>query len=327
MNAIKLSPRAKRVLRSALALAITAGIVAALIKASSDAGSVSWPSPQEIAFSFVLIAATLLFAAASWAVLLAGHGARFMLGGGFLVAQLGKYVPGGVVQLAQLYESARRAGVERRVVAVAMPVHALCGTVAPGALAAVVLAIVGSHLNPAIRLVLGLLGLFSLVISVARRGISFLLDRLHARWARVPSGDAVPSQLAILRSFSLSLGTGCCFGAAYAVLLGADGFQNQVLAGLGFLVAFAVGFLALPFPSGLGVREATLVALLAEVAPVADILAAAIAVRILQIVVEIPLAGAVSAAPVLSRLRTGTTSPEPSDIHVVGEAADGVKTE
>jgi uncharacterized membrane protein YbhN (UPF0104 family) len=87
-----------------------------------------------------------------------------------------------------------------------------------------------------------------------------------------------------------------CFGTAYALLLVRAGQASTVMVASAFVVAFTAGFLALPVPSGLGVREAILVGLLRPVAPTADVLAAAIAIRIVQLVVEIVLFAALTFA-------------------------------
>jgi uncharacterized membrane protein YbhN (UPF0104 family) len=47
-----------------------------------------------------------------------------------------------------------------------------------------------------------------------------------------------------------------------------------------------IGFLVVPLPSGLGVRELVLVVGLADLHPVADILAASVVARLILVVVE-----------------------------------------
>jgi uncharacterized membrane protein YbhN (UPF0104 family) len=72
-----------------------------------------------------------------------------------------------------------------------------------------------------------------------------------------------------------------------------------LLLGGAFAVAWAVGFMAIPFPGGLGVRE-TILLLLLNTSPSFEArgaLAFAIAVRLLTIVVEGALAAIAFAAP------------------------------
>ena len=97
-----------------------------------------------------------------------------------------------------------------------------------------------------------------------------------------------------------------CFGTAYSLLLVHAGHTSTVMVAAAFVVAFTAGFLVLPVPSGLGVREAILVALLRPVAPTADVLAAAIAIRIIQLVVEIVLFALLTIAG-----KRGTAVPSP----------------
>lgn len=289
---MRLSRRALRTLSTLLTLATAAGVAFALHEAVSSSDEIPWPSAVALAVASVVITVRIALSTLSWITLLAVQRGRAILARGFLYGQLGKYVPGGVIQMARLYQYSRRAGVEGRVVAAALPVHALCATIAPGAAAAIALAFVGHHLHPLAQFALGLLGAIALVVSIDRRLVSRVLDALHKRWRRVPSGDAVPSQRAILRTFAVSVASSGCLGASYAILLGAKDAYTFVVTALCFIVAFTVGFMALPFPSGIGVREAVLTALLISVAPVADTLSAAIAVRTVQLLLELVLTGA-----------------------------------
>lgn len=295
----------RRALRVALFVAMLAGIVLALRESSSSAGTVLWPSAPAVGAAFLLTLALTGLTTVGWTVLLSGHarGTRGTLARGFVYGQLGKYVPGGVVQVAKLYESSRRAGLERSTIAVALPVYALCGVVAPGAVAAVALGVVGDELHPSARLALGLVGAFVVVACLHRRVLSRLFDALNVRWQRVPSSAALADQRTILRTFGCSSVGVLCLGAAYAALLDVDGVHEFVVCTLGFVVAFAIGFVALPFPSGMGVREAALTALLLEVATVANLLSAAIAVRIVQLLAELLAAAVASAGPLWLRLR------------------------
>jgi uncharacterized membrane protein YbhN (UPF0104 family) len=182
-----------------------------------------------------------------------------------------------------------------------MPVIALCAIIAPGSLAAVLLAVLGDHLRPQIRVVLAVGGLCGFALSLSRGLIRRLLDALNARFRRVPAGEALPSQRTILRSFWLGLAATVCNGLEYAVLLDVGDAHSRAVIALSFVVSFTIGFLVLPAPSGLGVREAALIALLLGVAPVASLLAAAVAVRIIQVTAELTLAGAAAVASRLHR--------------------------
>jgi hypothetical protein len=94
--------------------------------------------------------------------------------------------------------------------------------------------------------------------------------------------DLVPPQRAILVSSAWSVATLLASGGAFALLV-SDASNGTLVAILGYALAWAVGFLALPFPSGLGVREAVLVAV---VGPTAPVIAASIVHRLVTIAAE-----------------------------------------
>jgi hypothetical protein len=291
-----------RYIRFGLVAVTLVGIALALRDATSDSGEVSWPSWREVIFAFVLLAITLAFATCGWLALFPSQTRRMELARGFVYSQLGKYVPGGVVQIAHLWHQSRQAGVQRRSIAVAMPVYAMCLTVAPGGLATAAFAMVASDLRPEIRVGLAALGLASATIAVARGAIALLFDSLHGKWSRIPSGESVPPQRAILATFGFGLATSVSFGTSFAILLDVSG-RDATAAALGFVVAFTAGFLALPFPSGIGIREVVMVGLLVDIAPAVDVLSAAVAVRVVQLIAELAASGTLLAAGLLHRVR------------------------
>ncbi|MGA1556830.1 MAG: lysylphosphatidylglycerol synthase domain-containing protein [Ilumatobacteraceae bacterium] len=281
-------PRPLTVLRALLVLAAVTWIVLEFRSAAADSGSASWPSPGRLALAAVCVAMTLLCAALNWAALV-GVGRRAVLVRGFLIAQLGKYVPGGVVQLVGQADSARRAGAAPRSIAVALPVHALSTTVGAGAVAAIGLAVAGAQLTPSTRLSLGVAGAAVSAVVLSRGGAAFLLARLHRRWPRVPDGSVMPSRRAVAVAVAVGCVGSACYGAAFVLIADVPGAgpAASVALGAAFVVAFTLGFLVVPMPAGLGVREAALVVLLEPYASPATVLAASIGLRIVQLVVEI----------------------------------------
>jgi uncharacterized membrane protein YbhN (UPF0104 family) len=288
----------RRWARIAVALAMGVGVVLALARAAGDARGVRWPGASACAAAGALVATTLACGAIAWVALVrsTAQTPTVALARAFIVGQLGKYVPGGVVQMAAQYEASRRAGVARGRIAVALPVHALVTTVAPGGLAAVVLAVTDPHLGASVRWALAIGGVAIAVVVGRRTWVAALLRALRRRMSRLPSATHVPDQRAMTLATLIGVVAASCFGTAYALLLVRAGQASTVMVASAFVVAFTAGFLALPVPSGLGVREAILVGLLRPVAPTADVLAAAIAIRIVQLVVEIVLFAALTFA-------------------------------
>jgi uncharacterized membrane protein YbhN (UPF0104 family) len=268
------------------------GIALALRAAASGAGEVPWPTWQGVLVSALCLAVTLLLSAAAWATLLGSRGRWVLLARGYLVAQLGKYVPGGLLQVAGQYDYARRAGVESGHVAVALPAHALSVIVSTGCSGALLLSLIDDHLDWRLRMLLGAVGLIGAGLATSRRVLAWILDRARRQWLWMPEPGLLPSQAGILRAAALGAVGSVCVGIAYSVMVGSDG--SRVVVAAGYVVAFTVGFLVLPVPSGLGVREAMLVVLLEPFAPVDALLAAAVGLRVVQLVVELVLAGTFS---------------------------------
>jgi uncharacterized membrane protein YbhN (UPF0104 family) len=79
------------------------------------------------------------------------------------------------------------------------------------------------------------------------------------------------------------------YAASFAVLLGDVADVEPLTAALAMCAAWVVGYLVVPLPYGLGVREAILIAALPGV-PTASLLAASLAQRLLGIAAEAGLA-------------------------------------
>lgn len=288
--------------RIGLAGAIVLGLAGALRAAADDAGSVAWPDGPAIGVTAGLIGLTHVAGALSWLALFQGRGDRWYLSRAFVVGQLAKYVPGGVVQIAGLYEEARRAGVDHHDVAVGLPVHALIGTLFPCSVAGVALAVTNDGLSPAIRVVLVLTGAVLGLLLFRWQWLHRLLDAAHSRWGRIPPGTHVPSRRVLLKVAAWGSVSVAAYSCSAAVLLGLGDARESAIAAASFGVAMGVGLVAVPFPSGLGVREAVFAAAAANIASVADALAVALVMRAVQLVVEVVL-GAVVLAIVARRPR------------------------
>jgi uncharacterized membrane protein YbhN (UPF0104 family) len=118
-------------------------------------------------------------------------------------------------------------------------------------------------------------------------------QRRHGKQAR---DDLIPGQRAILLAWLWSAATMMVVSVAFALLLrGTASDAPLVTAISAFAFAWTIGFLALPFPAGLGVREATLLAVLGGLALSAAIIAAAVFLRLTLIGAEVAAIGMSSA--------------------------------
>jgi hypothetical protein len=114
-----------------------------------------------------------------------------------------------------------------------------------------------------------------------------VLDLARRIVHRIPGSDQLPTQREIVVFYGWALVTIGSLCGAYAVLLGSLGTgANPGTMFCAFAFSWAVGFLAIPIPAGVGVREAVLVALLPGVGT-APLLAASLALRLLTIATEL----------------------------------------
>jgi uncharacterized membrane protein YbhN (UPF0104 family) len=195
------------------------------------------------------------------------------------------------------------AGVPLKRAAVAFPVSIV------GAVAAA--ATIGSGLVFATDLpgwvrLLALLGLSSVIL--LHRGLLARVLELSRRVIhRIPTADQLPRQRDIILFYGWALLTIGALCAAYTVLLSSlVSGVNPFRVFCAFAVSWVIGFLAIPIPAGVGVREALLVGLVPGVGT-APLLAASLALRLLSIGAELL---ALAGNKLVARRYTATPAPE-----------------
>lgn len=241
----------------------------------------------------------------SWQGLVLRMGGRIGLASAlraYFVGQLGKYVPGGIWAVVGRGEWARRSGVSGSS-AYASTLLSMGTAYVAGALVAALAML--AQLDDAAGLARGWLVLG--VVALAPIGLVALHPRLFAGLATVarrlsrgrvevpvlPWGE---SAVIVARQLPAWVGIG---GATWllSVGLGADlGFMRVLLA---TCVSWVAGFLFVPVPGGIGIREAAFVGVLGQDPVVATV---ALAARLLFILVDVT--GAACASLVASRPRT-----------------------
>lgn len=244
---------------------------------------------------------------ANWLALVDQGGARASRRRGFawfFTGQLGKYVPGGIWPVVGQAELAGRGGVERRraylatvssmffQLLAALSVAAIAGIVSPNhrrllalALAAAVTAVLAIVLVPAFRAVL-----VRITAKVTRGRVEVPGGRLVARFTarHVPvwvlfALTNVAVHRALGGSGSLGLTTDIVFASA---------------------LAWAVGFVVVGVPGGIGVRESVFVALMSH--RLGGALALSIAVTGRLVTIAVDLLGAVVAGTIARASRAPT---------------------
>jgi uncharacterized membrane protein YbhN (UPF0104 family) len=240
------------------------------------------PSVARLALAALLVAVGLIAAAVAWVRLL-GSERSVDHGAALLVSQLGKYVPGAIWQAAGLVSLARSLGVRVGRSVTAFTVMALTQAVA-GCTFALLLAFAWSSASVVPRILLGLGGAAAVTL-LDRRWMVKLLHVVPR--TRNASLDVVPSQGAILAACVASIVTLAATSATYVLLLGSFGVvHHPLLVFSAYAVAWTVGFLAVPIPSGVGIREAVLAAILHGAFPAAVIVAASVYQRLVSVATE-----------------------------------------
>lgn len=282
------------VARVAFGLAGLTFLVVAFARTWDRAAEQVVPAPWRLTAALVCITVAMSLAYKAWAQLFERPVRSRPFAAGFFLSQLGKYVPGAIWQAVGQVGYATRAEVSLGRAATTFAVFALTQAVA-GALVGLGAAVLVPGLAWWLRV--GALG---------AGGLLLLLDRRWMVWAvgvyrrRRPGGtpaqadggaepleDVVPAQGAILRSCAWSVGVMLAMGATFVVLLGGLGASVPVGAAVtAHALAWTVGFLALPFPSGIGVREVGLIALLGPMGGTAPLIAASVYFRLAQMLAE-----------------------------------------
>lgn len=240
--------------------------------------------PLPVAASVVVLAAGYVFSGWLWARMVREMGGpRLGLLPAvriYMVANLGRYIPGKVVQVAGVAILARERGVAGGTAVAAAVVGQ--GTALLGATLVGLGAFFGS--NESWRLAgwvgVGAVALFVGVTSLRRPAAA--LQRLWLRLARRDSGEAPPPKGAFGLRWTIwyTANWGVYATAFWLFFIGLEGWTPFLTAGPAFAAAYVAGYVALFAPAGAGIREAALVIFLLPVLPREAALALAVAARL-----------------------------------------------
>lgn len=269
-----------------IGLAGLAGLAMAAYTMAGDVKGQDLPGVGALVAALVLHVVALVCAARAWVCLFPATADRRTLARGLYTSQLAKYLPaGGVLQVAgQVASSGDEAGMGAA--ALRLPVFSLC-LVTAGATLAAGLALAGDLHTWARVLAAG--GVLAPVL-LDRRILAGVLHRLRRLVKRLPEPASLPPQTAIWQAYAFGLGNLAAYSAAFAVLLRNVSDVNPFVTAAALCAAWIAGYLVVPVPSGLGVREAVLIAALPGVTTAA-LLAASVAHRVLGVAAEAALAG------------------------------------
>jgi glycosyltransferase 2 family protein len=280
---------ARRAARIMFAIAAVAAVSVAFVQALDEAEGIPFPSASRTVVAGGVLLIGMFLTAITWSMLTARSFRR--LAPGYFVAQLGKYIPGSVWQGVGQVMDAVRIGLRRGTAVIAYLVQIGTQVVAGGVVAGLLLAS-----RPGGWILAAALASPLSVLLLYRGWMSGLFQQLArvapTRFGRLPM--TLPPQRRILLAAALGIATMTCMSLGYALLLPspASDLRPLIVAAGAFALAWVVGFLVVPLPAGLGVREFMLVATLGDAHGTAAVLAAAILHRLLLIVVEAGLAAA-----------------------------------
>jgi glycosyltransferase 2 family protein len=274
----------RRKIRLTVFLLGLVGLIIASRRAVDESRGQVLPDAPALIVAGALTLASIALAARAWTELFGGRHDRRALAGSLYASQLTKYLPaGGFVQAASQVSMTVTAGAGVSHATTAAAVWAFSTVVAGCTLAS---GLVFAASLPTWLRATALCGLLAPAL-LHRRALAVALHAAHRLIRRVPDPDVLPTQRRILVSFAWSLGNAVTGSAAYAVLLsGASTDVNPVVVMSAFALSWVVGFLIFPLPSGIGVREAVLVAVVPG-ASSAALLAASLAQRFLVLASEV----------------------------------------
>lgn len=275
---------AGRIVRIVLGAAGLAFLVIALID-TWDRSQRLLRSPARLACAFAVVLVALMLWARAWSALLRHEAEPKALQRGFYLSQLGKYVPGGIWQAAGLVSLGRDAGADLARASTAFVVLAVA-QVAGAATVGGIAAIAAPDLPTPFRIaVIAGLGL----VIVVHRGWMVAALRLVARVVKRVDVSSVPPQRAILRSYAWSVAATAAVAVAFTILAQPSHAGFAVAAVAAFATAWWIGFVAVPFPSGIGIREAVLLGALRGTLGSGVVLGAAVGQRLVSIAAELTL--------------------------------------
>lgn len=261
--------RVLMVINTVLILGLFAWVIQSIVR---DASKLDWSNlvrdPVALALAMVLWATAFSFRAWLWGEMMrrigypVGHlaGARV-----FFASHLGRFLPGKVWSVAGAGLFGKRYGLPARGSVVAMMVFLIIYYMVGSLLTLLVVwQLSTAHIGVAIAIAAGGLGMLAFLATPL---FPRLLRWLGAKFKRDMSELRLPSP-GVLIVVALGLtAVWCTAGGAYVMLSRAvvpvDEGQLGYVAGLGvYASALVAGFAALFAPSGLGVREAVMLALL-----------------------------------------------------------------
>jgi glycosyltransferase 2 family protein len=289
--------RGLRLLRILVGALLFALVVAAVVRSWSDVrATLGRIAPLELALAEMLVLLGLGTSVLTWRVSLRELGSTVRIRAAskiYLIGQLGKFLPGSAWALALQMELARQSGVSRArsltASVVAIGVNAATGL-------AMGLFVVPRMVSGGTLRTITLAAMFTtFVVALSPPALTRLVN-LCLRVVRRPPLERNVTWRGILTAVGLSFTSFACYGASVWVLVvavGAPAGESLPLCLAGVALAMTAGALVVVAPSGIGVREAVIVAALAPVLERTEALAVALVARLLFVFADLIAAAVV----------------------------------
>lgn len=276
--------RRRQILSTTLLVAGLVGIALAAREALDDSGGVTLPGPIPLVAATAATRVGLWCAGRAWVGLIGPGADRHRLLAAIYQSQLTKYLPaGGLIQAAGQVGLTALQGVTVRRASMAF-LALTSATVAAGLTIGAWLSLVTAL--PGWVRVLALAGVTAPLL-VHRPVLGAVVSLARRISSRVPPAEELPDERALRGAFAWCLGTHLLYASGFAVLLEAVHADPPWLAVMvGYVVSWVAGFLVVPLPSGVGVREVVLVAVVPGIGA-GPLLAASLAQRLVTIAAEL----------------------------------------
>jgi len=317
-------PPSARVAFSVLRFVVVVGIVAGILYATFSnwaevKAAIAVVPPLSLVLAFMATALGIFSGVRVWHVVLQEMGSdpTFIRAAQVnLVGLLGKYLPGSVWAYVLQTELSNRAGIPRARAFVALLVATGVSAVSAFAMAPLALPLVE---EPLARLALALAPLTIITLYPPLLG---WIVRTALRVLRRPQPNIAFDWPHVRRAVGWSLITWSCFGSQLWLLANSltdPGLGGWVRSTSAMALAMTLGFLAFLAPSGLGVREAFIVAALTPQLSTGAALGIALLSRFLFTVADVLTAGGAAYAA-----RRETSPAHPVDVEGIhrGDAHD-----
>lgn len=280
--------------RALVAVVVAAAVYAVVSQWDGVRATLEQIAWWQVGLSLVTLVVGILLGMLSWRAVVVGiahPGRDKRISQVYLIGQIGKYVPGSVWAWVLQMEVGRKNGIARAQIFVA----ALVSTGVTVAASLVVGIVALPYLTQEAPRLAWLYLLLPLALAALHPAVVTWLVNLALRLLRKAPLDRPLRASTIVQSFGYAVVMYGVYGVHLWILVrsgGGIGIENAIFATSALALGMTAGLFAFLLPSGIGAREAVIVAGLSTVMPTTSALALALLSRVMFTVGELLCAGA-----------------------------------